>query len=155
MGTLRKPVEAATATRSDAGSWSRRAIDRCLEAWIRLGRRYARRLDVSDRVRDASDDVLALAARREVPLDSVARLLLRPLPGGQRDPVALAFNRLDQADRYVLRRLDELGPMSGPRTDHLASALERLAEALESASGAAPATSETAQAAAPSGPRPG
>ena len=135
MGTAPKPGEGATATRPDAGPWSRRAVDRCLEAWIRLGRRYARRLDSSDHVRDASGDVLTLAARREVPLDSVVRLLLRPLPGGQRDPVALAFNRLDQADRYVLRRLDELGPVSGSRTDHLASALERLAVALDSVSG--------------------
>jgi hypothetical protein len=155
MGTAPKPVEVVTATRTDAGPWSRRAIDHCLEAWIRLGRRYARRLDSSDRVRDASGDVLTLAARREVPLDSVVRLLLRPLPGGQRDPVALAFNRLDQADRYVLRRLDELGPVSGSRTDHLASALERLAEALDSVSGVVPTTLETAQAAARWGPRPG
>lgn len=122
-----------TPPRPAAHSWSSRAVDACLEAWTRLGRRYARRLDSSDRVGDASGDVLTLAARREVPQagDSTP-LLLRPLPGAeQHDPVARAFNRLEAADRYVLRRLDELRPRAGSPDDHLASALERLAAALE------------------------
>ena len=110
----------------DPRAWAQAAVASCLDVWARLGARYARRLRERDRLRDAADDVLALAARRVAPLP-VPRL--RPLPVAQLEPLARAFNALPAADRYALGRLRLLAGVRGARAAHLASALERLVAA--------------------------
>lgn len=110
----------------DPRAWVQAAIAACLDVWSRVGARYARRLRERDRLRDAADDVLTLAARRVAPLP-VPRL--RPLPVAQLDPLARAFNALPTADRYALCRLRLLAGVRGARAAHLASALERLVAA--------------------------
>ena len=106
----------------DPEAWARAAVDQCLLVWERTGRRFERRVLACDRVRDAVEDVMTLAARRVVPL---RRRVLRPLPCDGLSPLELAFNTLDPADRYALVRLALL---SGGRArgEHLASALARL-----------------------------
>lgn len=110
----------------DPRAWAQAAIASCLDVWNRDGARYARRLRDRDRVREAADDVLTLAARRVAPLP-VRRL--RPLPADRLDPLARAFNALPAADRYALCRLRLLAGARGARAAHLASALERLVAA--------------------------
>lgn len=119
----------------DPAAWAAAALASCLEVRARLVRRYRRRLHETDRVRDPEADVATLAARRVLPL---TRRVLRPLPCEGQDAVARAFNRLEAADRFVLRRLDRLGSPRGARGLHLASALERLAQALDPADGDPP-----------------
>lgn len=103
--------------------WLSVAQDECMAIWVRMGRRYARRLIDQNQVRDAQRDVMALAARHLVPLPEFR---LRPLPLGGLCRAAQAFNRLDVADRRVLRHIDRLHPLSPERGAHAASALERL-----------------------------
>ncbi len=103
--------------------WLSVAQDECMAIWVRVGRRYARRLIDQNQVRDAQRDVMALAARHLVPL---AESRLRPLPLGGLCRAAQAFNRLDVADRRVLRHMDRFQPLSPERGAHAASALERL-----------------------------
>jgi hypothetical protein len=132
-------VEPHAEPAGDPERWATTAIDACLEVWQRIGRRYLRRLAEADLLRSATEDVLALAARRVVPL---GRRFIRPLPLGRTDALTRAFNRLDVADRFALRRLDRLGHARGARAEHLASALERLADALSSESREASEASE-------------
>jgi len=131
-----KAIEAT----EEADAWSRAAVEECLLVWERIGRRFARRLRDRDRVRDAVEDVMTLAARRVMPL---RRRVLRPLPCEGLEPIELAFNTLDPADRYALARLSLL---SGGRArgEHLASALSRLLVAQEALQ-AAQATVKAAQ----------
>jgi hypothetical protein len=115
---------------TEPASWTRAALEACLQQWLVAGARYARRLRRQDRLRDAADDVLALAARRVLPL---RRAVLRPLPDEALDPLALAFNRLDHADRRVLlacaaREPPPPGLDARPLAEHRASALQRLVE---------------------------
>jgi len=119
-------VQTEIDTLQDPRAWMQAAVAACLDVWARLGARYARRLRERDCVRDAADDVLALAARRVAPLP-VPRL--RPLPVAQLEPLARAFNALPAADRYALCRLRLLAGVRGARGAHLASALERLVAA--------------------------
>ncbi len=126
-------------TLEDAEAWLGAAVAACLAAWERTGRRYERRLEDRDRVRDPVADVMALAARRVVPL---RRRVVRPLPSDGLSPLELAFNTLDPADRYALCRLELLAG-GRARGEHLASALTRLlaAEAeLEAAAAVAAGT---------------
>ena len=110
---------------SDPRAWTRAAVEACLQCWLRDGARYARRLAARELVRDAADDLLALAARRVVPL---RRRVLRPLPDEGQVPLAVAFNRLDRADRHAL--LGDVARGVDPRAlaEHRASALQRLVE---------------------------
>jgi hypothetical protein len=145
----------------EANAWSRAAVEECLLVWERIGLRFARRLRDRDRVRDAVEDVMTLAARRLVAL---RRRVVRPLPCEGLEPIELAFNTLDPADRYALSRLTLL---SGGRArgEHLASALSRLLVAQESLQAAQATLSAAHQAhagahqahgsAAESGVRPG
>ncbi len=114
---------------TDPASWVRAALEACLEQWLATGPRYARRLQRHGRLRDAADDVLALAARRVVPL---RRAVLRPLPNEGLPPLARAFNGLDCADRRVLLAgaLEPPPPGVDRRSlaEHRASALQRLVE---------------------------
>ncbi len=106
------------------GRWVDGAVAGCLEVWTRIGLRYARRLAQAHLLRDPAADVLALAARRALPLQDPVR---RPLPWTPRDPIGRAFDRLDPADRFVLMGRRELAPVRGARAEHLAAAYERLA----------------------------
>ena len=123
---------AALEALDDPADWEAAALALCRAVRARLARRYRRRLHETDRVRDVESDVATLAARRALPL---VRPVLRPLPLDGQDAVARAFNRLEAADRFVLRRLDRPAPPRGARGLHLASALERLAQTLDPADG--------------------
>lgn len=120
------PVRTDLDALQDPRAWAQAAIACCLDVWNRDGARYARRLRERDRVREAADDVLTLAARRVAPLPTPR---LRPLPSAQLEPLARAFNALPAADRYALCRLRQLAGARGARAEHLASALERLVAA--------------------------
>jgi hypothetical protein len=116
---------------TDPREWTRQAVEACLEAWLRLGPRHARRLRRLHRLRVPHLDVLALAARRAVPL---RRPVLRPLPADPLPPLARALNRLAEADRRVLLAWgagqQRPGGADGAAMDeHRASALQRLVEA--------------------------
>jgi len=115
---------------TDSHAWLRAALEACLQRWLVAGARYARRLRRHDLLRDAADDVLALAARRVLPL---RRAVLRPLPDEGLARLALAFNRLDRADRRVLlagvaREPPPPGLDARSLAEHRASALQRLVE---------------------------
>jgi hypothetical protein len=115
-------------------AWVADAVERCIELGRRGAPRYARHLRHTHRSRDPVDDMLALAARRIVPLP---RRVLRPLPGATLCAAARAFNALDRADRRALgARLagaaveqEGLAPAQWQaQGEHLASALARLVE---------------------------
>ena len=116
---------------TDPREWTRRAVEACLELWLRLGPRHARRLQCLRLCRVPHLDVLALAARRAAPLPHP---VLRPLPQDALPPLARAFNRLAEADRRVLLAWGAGGTRpegaDGLALDeHRASALQRLVEA--------------------------
>ncbi len=108
---------------ADADHWLAEARRLCRATWIRVGRRYARRLALQHLVRSAEDDVITLAARRLVPQ---ARLVQRPLAMPRLGRGARAFNTLDVVDRAILRGVTHVDPRPGPRAEHAASALLRL-----------------------------
>lgn len=112
-----------------ARHWVDAAVDECVEHFVRTGRRYARRVREQDLARDAVADVMSLAARRCAPLPSRVIVPLAPPPGGR---AAEAYNRLEHADRRALAHLGEIAnarcSARDPRTEHLASALQRLVE---------------------------
>ena len=120
MQTITTPSEPRA--RRVAEAWLTRAEAAARDTWLRVGRRYARRLAEQHLVRSAVDDVLALAARRAVPQQ---RSVQRPLRVRALPPRALAFNGLDAADRAVLRGWSALASRGGPRAEHAASALVR------------------------------
>lgn len=93
-----------------------------------LGPAYAARLGRQALPFDPLDDLLALAARRAVPL---GRRLRRRLPRDQAPVEARAFAALVEADRRVL--LDPAAARDPARLDHAAAALERLARNARSA----------------------
>jgi hypothetical protein len=113
---------------SDPRAWTRAAVEACLQHWLEDGARYARRLAARELLRDAADDLLALAARRAVPL---RRRVQRPLPEDSLPALAAAFNRLDRADRRVLLAWARREPLPDgvdqrALAEHRASALQRL-----------------------------
>ena len=128
-GVTARVGRAALDQLSDPRTWTRSAVEACLQCWLRDGARYARRLAARELLRDAADDLLVLAARRVVPL---RRAVLRPLPDDGLHPLAAAFNRLDRADRHVLLAWDAREPPAGvdrrALAEHRASALQRLLE---------------------------
>ena len=79
-------------------AWRRAATESCLTTWLARGARYERRLARRVLLREAPDDVLALAARRVAPLP---RRVVRPLPE-EGPATAQVFNRLVIADRRTL-----------------------------------------------------
>ena len=144
MASMRTSVDVDAIENPEA--WAAAAANECLRVWERCGRRFERRVHACDRVRDAVEDVITLAARRAVPL---RRPVLRPLPSAGLSPLELAFNTLDPADRYALSRLSLLAG-GRARGEHLASAIARLiaaqaqlvaAQATAAAAEAAPETS--------------
>jgi hypothetical protein len=112
-------------------AWRRVAVEACLETWLFGASRYERRLARRVLMRDPAEDLLALAARRVLPLP---RRIVRPLPDegpGQE----LVFNRLEGADRRTLLAWAAGWPeLRGvdPRAlgEHRASALQRLLDGL-------------------------
>ena len=115
---------------SDPRAWTRAAVEACLQHWLEDGARYGRRLVARELLRDAADDLLALAARRAVPL---RRRVQRPLPDEGLPPLAVAFNRLDRADRRVLLAWGRREPLPAgvdqrALAEHRASALQRLVD---------------------------
>lgn len=135
--TPRTPRRQARVPRADLDAvtdpleWTRRAVEACLELWLRLGPRHARRLQRLYLCRVPHLDVLALGARRGVPLPNP---VLRPLPEDPLPPLARAFNRLAEADRRVLLAWGAgagrpEGADGTALDEHRASALQRLVEA--------------------------
>lgn len=115
----------------EALAWRRAAIESCLMTWLASGARYERRLARRVLLREAADDVLALAARRVAPLP---RRVVRPLPE-QGPATAQVFNRLVVADRRTLLawaagRDEPRGVDARILGAHRASALQRLVEGL-------------------------
>ena len=117
-------------TLDDPREWVRHATEACLQHWLEAGARYERHLQRGVLQRDGADDLLALAARRVLPLP---RRVVRPLPDERLPALAQAFNRLDRADRRALLALASGGP--GPPgadlrvvLEHRASAVQRLVD---------------------------
>lgn len=103
--------------------WIERAEAELLEAWVRSGPRYARRLEHTARIRDPARDVLTLAARRALPLP---RRLKRPLPSVDLPVEARAFLRLVVADRRVLWGWEQRHGYGKAQYLHLLDAVHRL-----------------------------
>ncbi|MCB9897311.1 MAG: hypothetical protein H6825_04850 [Planctomycetes bacterium] len=119
----RRPDEREDDSSEDDRVWVERSVRELLATWVRLGPRYARRLETERRARDPASDVLLLAARRLLPL---RRPIQRVLPGGSLQAEARAQLRLVRADREVLwdwRRRESFG---NAERLHLVAALGRL-----------------------------
>jgi len=122
------------------GAWVAEAVERCVTLCRREAPRYALHLRKAHQCRDPLDDLLVLAARREVGL---SQRVVRPLPGVTLPVSARVFNALDRADRRALLALlgspsSALPPpeaaddcpeaLAVARGEHLASALGRLVD---------------------------
>lgn len=110
---------------TDVERWVQRAVESLLDLWRRRGPAYARRLERAHRFRDPADDVLALGARRLLPLHQPVR---RPLPSGALGLEERAWQRLAPADRAVLWRWrPDVAEHPGQRLAR-AAALQRLTQ---------------------------
>lgn len=108
----------------DPQTWLHGAVARLGAVWHERGAAYRRHLARQALPADPLEDVLTLAARRELPLEPPRHRLL---PRRGLCPRARALSRLVRPDRLVLRQalageLDE-----DSRLDHAAAALLRLA----------------------------
>jgi len=99
MTTLQRDTTLDPVPADDLERWVQRAVAELLDLWRRRGVAYARRLERAHRFREPADDVLALGARRLLPLEQPVR---RPLPSAALALEERAWQRLAPADRAML-----------------------------------------------------
>jgi hypothetical protein len=123
----------------DAAAWAADAVHEVIERARRVEPAYRRHLGRTARLRDPWGDLVALGARRCLPLQvDVRRVLPETAPG----PEARALSSLPEADRRVLLAWDGGGAGAAPSgqalTEHRAAALQRLVRAVRARRRAAP-----------------